>query len=140
MNKYYCRFTNKQILAHEWFKVELDRLIGNTHNWDDYRTIGTMVQSASNGNRWPVRANVSGWGYSPNSAPWVLDWCQLSHACLHPRANSFNLIATLECCIEFWLLTDYTCILKAHVFMQRKYHKVVFKMKLPDWLFQYHNG
>ena len=28
--------------------------------------------------------------------PWVLDWCELSHACSHPIANSFNLVATLK--------------------------------------------
>jgi len=47
-------------------KLELDRYIGSTHNrgrlWDNRNhwhsvTIGW----------WPVHADVSGWGYSPNS-------------------------------------------------------------------------
>jgi len=30
-----------------------------------------------------------------NSVPWFPDWRELN-ACLHPRANSFNLVATLK--------------------------------------------
>jgi len=37
-----------------------------------------------------------GWGNSPNSTPWVFDWRELSHACLHQRANLFNFVATLK--------------------------------------------
>src|SRR6218665_3770805 len=69
-------------------------------------------------------------------APWVLDGSELSHACSNPRPNSFNLVAILQRCIEFGLLTDHTCILKTRVFTQRWYDKVVFIIKSPDWLIQ----
>jgi len=36
--------------------VELDRYIGSTHNRD------RSEQSAIDDNRWPVHADVSGWG------------------------------------------------------------------------------
>jgi len=32
----------------------------------------------------------------PNSAPYALDWRELSNACSHPIANSFNSVATLK--------------------------------------------
>jgi len=58
--------------------------------------IRQSAPSTNDDNRWPVHANVSRWGYSPNSGPWVLDSRELSHACSHPIANSFNLVASLQ--------------------------------------------